>query len=65
MFPECRLLQVELNIFNTIVVQDMCVIIIARVGWIGEMIISQFAGFPRVNAHHVGHFVQPLEYSVR
>jgi len=54
----------ELNSFNRIAVTEMWVIIVARVVWIGQKIVTQFAGYPKVDAHPVGHFIQPLEYSV-
>jgi hypothetical protein len=61
MFPESRLLHEDLNAFNSIAVKDTCVIIIAKVDWIGQTIVTHCAGFPRVNAHYVGHFFQPFE----
>jgi len=64
MFPEHRLLHEELNAFNRIAVEETCVIIVAKVVWIGQTIITHFAGFPRVDGHRVGHFVQHFEYSV-
>jgi len=38
MFPECRLLHVEMNAFNRIEVGETYVIIVANVVWIGQMI---------------------------
>jgi hypothetical protein len=35
-----------------------------KVIWIGQKIVSVFCGYPRVDAHHVGHFVEPCKYSV-
>jgi len=61
MFPECRLLCEKLNAVNKIVVKRMCIIIVAKVVWIGQMFVTHFAGFPRFNAHHVGHFFQRFE----
>ena len=64
MFPERRLFHDELNAFNRIPVKERCVIIVAKVVWIGQTIVADFAAFPRVDAHHVGHFTQPFESSV-
>jgi hypothetical protein len=64
MFPERRLLHEALNAFNRIVVKERCVNIVVKVVWIGQTIVTNSAGFPRVDAHCVGHFVQPCEYSV-
>jgi len=64
MFPERRLLHEELNAFKRIAVKGTCVIIVAKVVWIGQTIVTHFARFPCVDAHCVGHFVQPFEYSV-
>jgi hypothetical protein len=61
MFSERRLLHEELNVFNRIAVKETCVIIVAMVVLIGQTIETHFAGFPRVDAHCVGHFVQPFE----
>jgi hypothetical protein len=57
MFPERRPFHEELNAFNRIAVKDMCVIIRAMVVWIGRMIVTHFAGFPRDNTHRVGNFI--------
>jgi hypothetical protein len=64
MFPECRLLHEELNAFNRIAVKEMGVIIVAKVVWIGQTIVTHFVGFPRIDVHCVGNFIQPFEYSV-
>jgi hypothetical protein len=64
MFPERRLLHEELNAFSRIAVKETCVIIVPKVVWISETIVTHFARFPRVNAHRVGHFVQPFELCV-
>ena len=64
MFPECRLLPEELNAFNRIAVKPTCVIIVAKVVWICQTIETNFATFPRVDAHRVGHFIQHFEYCV-
>ena len=64
MFPECRLLDEELNAFNKIAVEEVCVIIVTKVVWIGQMIVTHFARFRRVDAHCVRHFVEGFEYSV-
>jgi len=61
MFPECRLLHEELIPFNRIAVKETCVIIVAKVVWIDQMIIAHFAGFPRVDVHRVEHFMRPFE----
>jgi hypothetical protein len=39
----------------------MCVIIVAKVVWIGETIVTHFAWYSRVNADRVEHFLQPFE----
>jgi hypothetical protein len=64
MFPDSRLPHDELNAFNRIAVNEACVSIVAKVVWISQMIVTHIAGFPRVDAHRVGHFVQPVQYSV-
>jgi hypothetical protein len=64
MFPERRLLIEELNALNCNAVNETCVIIVAKVVWISETIVTHFAGIPKVDAHHVGHFFEPFEYSV-
>jgi len=64
MFPEHRLLHDEFNTLDRIVVEEKWVIIVGKVVLIGQMIVTQFATFPRVNAHRIGHLFQPLEYSV-
>jgi len=60
MFSECRLLHEELNAFNRIAVKEMCVIMLAKVVWIGQMIVTHLAQFPTVDAHHIRHFIQPF-----
>jgi serine/threonine-protein kinase RIO1 len=64
MFPECRLLHEELNEFNIIAVKETCVIIVAKIVWIGYTIVTHFAGYLRVDAQCTGHFVPRFEYSV-
>jgi len=64
MFPECRLLNEKLNPFEKIATETTCVIIIAKVVWIRQTIVTQFATFPRFDQHRIGHFVQPFELSV-
>jgi len=64
MFPECRLLHKELNVFNCMAVGETCVIIVAKIIWNSQTIVTHFARFRKVNAHRDGHFVQPFEYSV-
>jgi len=55
------MLHEELNALNRIAVKEMCGIIVVKVVWIGQMIVTHFAGFPRVDAHLVGHFVQSFD----
>jgi hypothetical protein len=43
MFPECRLVHEELNAFRGFADKEMCVIIVAKVVWIGETIVTHFA----------------------
>jgi len=64
MFPERRLFHQEPNTFNRIAVKETRVIIVAKVVWIAPMLVPHFAGFPKVDAHHAGHFIQPFEHSV-
>jgi hypothetical protein len=45
MFPECRLLHEELNAFNRMAVNEMCVIIVTKVIWIGQTIVTHIARF--------------------
>jgi len=61
MFPERRLLHEEFNAFNRIAVKETSVIIVTKVVWIGQIVLTHFARFPKVGAHCVGHFVQPFE----
>jgi len=61
MIPERRLLHEELHALNRIGVDETCVIIVVKVGWIGQTIVTNIAPFSRVNAHRVGHFFQPSE----
>jgi hypothetical protein len=61
MFPERRLFLDELNAFYRIMVKETGEIIVTKVVWIGETIVTNFAGFPRDDAHCIGHFVQPFE----
>jgi len=61
MFPERRLLHKELNAFNRIVVKEMCIIIIVKVVWFGQTIVTHTARFPRVDAYRIEHFIQPFE----
>jgi hypothetical protein len=53
MFPEDR-----------ISVKEKCVIIVVKVVCIGQMIVTYFAGFPRVDTHRVGHIFQLFAQSV-
>jgi len=42
----------------------MCVINVANIVWIGQTIVTHFARLPEVDAHRVGHFVQPFGSSM-
>ena len=64
MFPERRLLHEELDALNRIMMKETCVVIVAKVAWIGQTIVTHFAQFPRVDAHSVEHFIQSFEQSV-
>jgi hypothetical protein len=44
------------------VVEEMCVTIIVKVVCIGQIVVIHIARFPRVNAHPVGHFIEPFKY---
>jgi hypothetical protein len=61
MFPECRLLDEELLIFNRIGVKETCAIMVAKVVWISKTIVTQLAGYQRVDAHRIEVFVHPFE----
>ena len=63
MFPERKLWHEELKAFNRIVVEETCVIVIAKVVWISKMIVTHFAQSETVHAHHVANFIQPVVYS--
>jgi len=60
MFPECRLLDEELNGFNRIAVNETCVIIVTKDVSTNLMIVTHCAGSPKADACCLGHFVQPL-----
>lgn len=60
MFCEFRFLHEELNAFNWIAEEELCVIIIAKDVSIRQTIVTDFAWFPRVNTHHIGHFLELL-----
>jgi len=64
MFPEPRLSHEGLKAVNGIGVKGTWVLIVAKIIQIGQSILPQFAPFPRVDAHCVGHFIQSFEYSV-
>jgi hypothetical protein len=64
LFSECRLLQEELNGLNNIAVKETDVIMIAKVDWIRQTIVTQFARFQCLDGYCIGDFVQPFEYSV-
>ena len=53
MFPKCRLWHEEPNALDRIAVKEMCAIIVVKVVWFGQSIVTHFARFPRVNAHRV------------
>jgi len=61
MFPECRRLHEKLNSFNKSELQETGVIIVVKVVWISQKMVACIAGFPRVDAHRIGHFIQPFE----
>jgi len=61
MLPECRLLHEVLSAFNRIIVKEIFVIIVAKVVWIGQTIITDFAGFPIVDAYRIEYFDESLE----
>jgi len=42
----------------------MCVIIVAKVVSISQMIVTHFAQSTGVDAHHVGQFIHPFALSV-
>jgi hypothetical protein len=52
-----------LNAFSRMGVKEMCVVILVKVVWIGQTILTMCATFPRVDGDCVGDFIQPLEYS--
>jgi len=54
----------ELKAFHRIAVEETCVIIITKITWIGQMIVTHIAGIARVDANRVRYFVLPLQYSV-
>jgi hypothetical protein len=57
MFSEHGMLHVELNALNRIIVTEMCEIIIAKVDWIRQTIVTHFARYATVNARCVGDFL--------
>jgi hypothetical protein len=61
MVPEFRLLHEELNAFTRIAVKQTGVIIVPKVVGIGYTIGTHFAGFPSIDRHYVGHFVEPFK----
>lgn len=64
MFPERRLLHVKLNTFNRIVAEETCEKIVAKLDWISQLMVTQYAEIRRVDAYRLGHFVPSCEYSV-
>jgi len=64
MFPERRVLHDQINTFNRIAGKVPCVIIVAMVVLISQMIEIHFAWFPSVEAHCVGRFVEPFQWTV-
>jgi len=61
MFPERRRLHQQQTAFNMIAVKETSVIIVTKVGWIWQTTVTDFGGFPRVDAHCLGHFISPFE----
>jgi len=61
MFPEYRLLHEELNAFNRIVVKQLYAIIVAKVVWISQTVVTQYAGYPTVDAHCIQHWIQHFQ----
>ena len=61
MFPERRLLHEDLNAFNRIAVKETCVIIITKVVWFGQTIVTHFAQCPLLTAYLLGYLIQPFE----
>ena len=62
MSPECRPLFHEgSNALNRIVAEETCVIIFVKVVWMVQTSVTHFTRFPRVDAHHIRHFIQPFE----
>jgi hypothetical protein len=41
MIPACRLLHEKFNVFNSIALNETCVIIIANVAWISRLIVTR------------------------
>jgi len=64
MFPERSLFCEDGDAFNRIAVKEPCVIIVTKVVWICQTIATRIARYRRVDAHRIGHFVQPFENSV-
>jgi hypothetical protein len=64
MFLERSLVHMQLNGLNSIAVIETCVIIITKGVWIGQTIITNFVGFPTVDAHRVEDFDHPFEFRV-
>jgi hypothetical protein len=46
MFPECWLLHEELTAFNMIAGKEICVIIVTKIVWIGQTIVTHLPDFP-------------------
>jgi len=64
MVPERRVLHEELNAFHRIAAKETWVIIIVKVVWNSQTIVTDFARFSTVDADCVGHFIQPFKSSV-
>lgn len=64
MFPEDRLLHEQLSAFKRIAVEEMCVIIVQNIVWMGQTIVMHFGQFPKVKAHCGRHVVQHFEKTV-
>jgi hypothetical protein len=64
MFTERLLISHKLNVSYTSAVKELCVIIVMKIVWMGQMILTHFVRFPDVNAHYLDHLAQPFEYRV-
>jgi hypothetical protein len=64
MFSELSLSPERLDGFNRIALKVLCVLICPKVISIRQTIVTQLSRFPRVNAHGIGHRIQPFIYHV-